>query len=229
MYICLADNNDFSFQGQPHYTYFPYDTLEGAVAHPSRLPLPTDKEKKDKKKEKNADDGRLIVPKTSEEETSPQRKIDLMTALQYGSSDGYPALRSFMRDFVRNHQHPDIPYAGGPEVIMTCGATDGFSKTIETFTNVWDPQKDWIREREGVLCEQFTYMNAVQTARPRGLNVVSVAIDSEGMLASGPGGLADVLGKWDFSKGRRPHLMYTITYVFSPAPLCNCFAMLTRS
>lgn len=121
-----------------------------------------------------------------------------------------------MRDFVRNEMHPGVPYADGPEVIMTCGATDGFSKTVECFTNVWNPEKDWIREREGVLCEQFTYMNAVQSTKPRGLNVVAVAIDDDGMLAYGPGGLEDVLKNWDFRKGRRPHLLYTITYVASP-------------
>ena len=60
-------------------------------------------------------------------------------------------------------------------------------------------------------------MNAVQTARPRGLQVVPVKIDVEGMLPSGPGGLEDVLENWDESKGKRPHLMYTVTYVFISA------------
>ena len=54
-------------------------------------------------------------------------------------------------------------------------------------------------------------MNAIQAARPRGLGIVPVAIDDEGMLVSGKGGLEDVLENWDFSKGRRPHLMYTVT------------------
>lgn len=54
-------------------------------------------------------------------------------------------------------------------------------------------------------------MNAIQTARPRGLNVVPIKIDLEGMLADGPGGLEDVLANWDTRKGKRPHLMYTVT------------------
>ena len=54
-------------------------------------------------------------------------------------------------------------------------------------------------------------MNAIQAARPRGLNIVPVAIDDEGMLADGKGGLEDVLENWDMSKGKRPHLIYTVT------------------
>lgn len=91
------------------------------------------------------------------------------------------------------------------------GSTDGFSKTIEALSNVWSEERDWIRERPGILCEQFAYMNAIQTARPRGLQVVPVKIDLEGMLPGGPGGLEDILENWDESKGKRPHLMYTVT------------------
>ena len=112
---------------------------------------------------------------------------------------------------MREHLHPNVPYAGGPEVTMSCGNTDGFSKTIELFTNIWNPDRDLIQQREGVLCEAFTYMNAIQTIRPRGLNVIQVAMDEQGMRVSGEGGLADVLGNWDYRRGRRPHLMYTIT------------------
>ena len=54
-------------------------------------------------------------------------------------------------------------------------------------------------------------MNAIQAARPRGLNVVPVTIDNEGMKADGKGGLEDVLENWDFKKGKRPHLIYTVT------------------
>ncbi len=91
------------------------------------------------------------------------------------------------------------------------GATDGFAKAIEALSNVWSEEKDWLREREGLLVEEFAYMNAIQTARPRGLNIVPVAIDEEGMKADGKGGLEDVLKNWDPSKGKRPHLIYTVT------------------
>lgn len=51
-----------------------------------------------------------------------------------------------------------------------------------------------------------------------GIQVVPVKMDLEGMRPDGPGGLEDVLKNWDQTKGKRPHLMYTITFVphFSP-------------
>jgi DNA-binding transcriptional MocR family regulator len=153
---------------------------------------------------------RVIVPKESPE-SNLLTKIDLKTALQYGTAQGYPPLYSFLRQFAREHLHPNVPYAEGPEIILSCGATDGFSKTIEALSNVWDEERDWIREKEGILCEEFAYMNAIQAVAPRGLNVVPVAIDDEGMCASGKGGLAEVMENWDYNKGKRPHLMYTVT------------------
>lgn len=96
-------------------------------------------------------------------------------------------------------------------MILTVGSTDGFAKSIECFSNVWDEDRDWIRDREAILCEEFAYMNAIQAARPRGLAVIPVKIDDEGMLAEGKGGLADILDNWDKYKGKRPHLIYTVT------------------
>ena len=124
---------------------------------------------------------------------------------------GYPPLHSFLRQFARENLHPNVPYLNGPEIILTCGSTDGFSKTLELLSNVWSEEKDWVPERPGLLCEEFAYMNAIQAARPRGIQVVTVKIDMEGMKPDGPGGLEDVLANWDHSKGKRPHMMYTVT------------------
>lgn len=153
---------------------------------------------------------RILVPHDSSA-TNPLNKIDLNSALQYGTAQGYPPLYTFIRQFTRQNLYPQFQYKGGPEVILTCGATDGFAKAVELFTNVWDEQKDWIREKEGLLCEEFAYSNALQAARPRGLNIVPVKIDDEGMIAKGEGGLEDVLISWDFNKGKRPHMLYTVT------------------
>ena len=158
---------------------------------------------------------RVLVPHDSTE-PNQLRKIDLTTALQYGTAQGYPALYGFIRAFVQTNMHPNVPYKGGPEIILTCGATDGFAKSLECLSNIWDSERDWIREREGILVEEFAYMNAIQAAQPRGLNVVPVVIDDEGMTAYGEGGLEDVLVKWDKNRGKRPHLMYTVTVGQNP-------------
>jgi DNA-binding transcriptional MocR family regulator len=142
--------------------------------------------------------------------------IDLNSALQYGQAQGYPPLYYFIRKFTRENLHPFVPYKDGPEIILTAGSTDGFSKTLQALSNEWSAEHDPVSERPGLLCEQYAYMNAIQTARPRGLNIAPVAIDDEGMMASGPGGLDDVLENWDFTKGRRPHLMYTVTIGQNP-------------
>ena len=153
---------------------------------------------------------RILVPDTSKE-TDVLRKIDVKSALQYGTAQGYPPLYYYLRQFTRVNLHPNCPYEGGPEIILTCGATDGFSKSIEALSNVWDEKRDRVGDREGMLVEEFAYMNAIQAARPRGLNIVPVAIDNQGMLADGKGGLEDVLANWDENKGKRPHLIYTVT------------------
>lgn len=199
--------------GLPHESYFPYDTLEASAARPERFNAAGPAKANNK-----AAEWHLKVPKIKDT-TDIFRKIDLQTALQYGTAEGYPPLHAFIREFTRNHLHPNVPYIDGPEVILSCGSTDGFGKAIEALTNPWDQKKDWVQEREGVLFEEFAYMNAVQTVKPRGLNIVTVAADPEGMKVYGPGGLEDVLSNWDLRKGKRPHLMYTVTLVF-PSIFC---------
>ena len=157
----------------------------------------------------------MLVPHDSTE-TNLLRKIDLTTALQYGTAQGYPPLYAFIRAFTQQNLHPNIPYNGSAEVILTVGSTDGMSKALEAFSNVWDEERDWIRDREALLCEEFAYMNAIQQCRPRGLAVTPIKIDDEGMVAEGKGGLRDVLENWDKFKGKRPHLMYTVTMGQNP-------------
>ncbi|RAH80586.1 aromatic amino acid aminotransferase [Aspergillus japonicus CBS 114.51] len=206
----IRPNVDNMAGGLPNASYFPYETLEATVAHPQRFAETATTEKGDARTT-----DRMVVPKETPH-ANTLHKIDVATALQYGTAEGLPALATFVREFAREHLHPNVPYAGGPATLLTTGATDGLSKAVEAFTTAWDPRRDWINQREGVLCEEFVFMNAIQTFQPRGVNVATVAVDAEGMVAHGPGGLADVLENWDFKKGRRPHLMYTITIGQNP-------------
>lgn len=223
--------------GLPNQYYFPFDTLEAKVALPSRWkPTPnepidppssesltqsgfllTQQPAASSSKSINATSSPLHQPQSSlrvphtSGTPNPLQKIDLASALQYGQAQGYPPLYYFIRQFTRENLHPNCPYKGGPEVILTCGSTDGLAKSLMALSNEWSEEKDWIRDREGILCEEFCYMNAIQAAKPRGLSITPVKIDDEGMVAEGPGGLRDVLANWDTKKGRRPHLMYTVT------------------
>ena len=219
--------------GLPNNYYFPFDTLEAKVARPARweptpnnpIDPPADGDEDAMSKLSLSDKGKglkkassplnqpqdaIAVPHESRQ-ADPLKKIDLSTALQYGTAQGYPPLYYFIRELTRNNLHPNCPYKGGPEIILTTGNTDGFSKALQMLTNEWSEEKDWIRDRDGLLVEKFAYPNALSAARPRGLNIVPVEIDDEGMTAEGAGGLREVLENWDFKKGRRPRLMYTVT------------------
>ncbi len=152
----------------------------------------------------------ITVPKASDE-SDPERKIDLASALQYGLAEGFPPLLSWVRQFTCNHLHPNVPYRGGVDVVLTVGSTDGWAKALELFVNPWSPEKNDIRDRPGLLCETFVFGSAINQAVPKGVQVVSVEADSGGMCATGPGGLEDVLRNRDENNGRRPHIMYTVT------------------
>ncbi|KAK4992136.1 hypothetical protein LTR50_001314 [Elasticomyces elasticus] len=211
--------------GLPNAHYFPYDTLEAKVALPERWkPTPNDPVDPPTSSLANTHisstatsqpQSNIVVPRTSTA-PNPLLKIDVASALQYGTAQGYPPLYTFIRQFTTQNLHPNVPYAGGPEIILTCGSTDGFAKALQCLSNEWSEEKDWMGDREGLLCEEFCYMNAVQSARPRGLNIVPVAIDDEGMLAEGKGGLRQVLEGWNKKQGKRPHLMYTVTIGQNP-------------
>ena len=202
-------------EGLPNDDYFPYDTLEAKTALPNRW-VPTPNKPVDPPSASTKQlSSHLEVPKAANT-LDPLRKIDLRSALQYGTAQGYPPLYQFIRQFVTQHLHPNVPYNGGPEVVLTCGSTDGFSKAIQALSNEWSDGYDPVEAREGLLCEEYAYMNAIQTARPRGMNIVPVGIDNEGMRAEGPGGLRDVLENWDHRRGQIPHLMYTVTIGQNP-------------
>lgn len=217
--------------GLPNLRFFPFDTLEAQTAKPERwTPTPNQPgELGDDAVEaqlaaktaalrvsggdtdNNMAAAHITVPKAMADDTDAVKKIDLATALQYGTAQGYPPLLSFLKQFVREHLHPDVPYEGGPDICLTVGATDGFSKTLDMFVDPWSPDRHDIRDRPGLLCETFVYGNVLTQAQPRGVQIVPVKADGGGMVATGPGSLEDVLATWDYSKGRRPHLLYTVT------------------
>ncbi|KAI1377430.1 aromatic amino acid aminotransferase [Hypoxylon crocopeplum] len=211
--------------GLPNPKLFPFDTLEAQTATPDRwTPSPNRPGADDvlssqmaatSISKQGATASHVVVPHDAPT-SDLMKKIDLATALQYGQADGYPPLLSFVRQFARDVLHPNVPYEGGPEVIFTVGSTDGMSKCLEVFTNIWVEGKNDIRERPGFLTEIYMYSNVLTQAQPRGAQVVPIEIDDGGMLAYGPGSLEDVLANWDYSKGKRPHFMYTVTMGHNP-------------
>lgn len=186
-------------------------SAEAAVAAAAASPKRQKQQREQRERRRPASASHVVVPHDDPDTEDPLARIDLTTALQYGQANGYPPLLSFVRQFVRECLHPDVPYAGGPEVVFTVGATDGLSKVLELFVNDWVPGKHPPRDRPALLTEVFMYTNVLSQAQPHGVRIAPVEMDHHGMLPYGPGGLEDVLANWDESKGKRPHLMYTVT------------------
>ena len=99
---------------------------------------------------------------------------------------------------------------------LTVGNTDGWAKTIEQLMNVWREGKDSVEEKQGLLVEEYVFAPPSVAVKPWGVNIVTVKVDEEGMAAGGKGGLEDVLENWDYNKGQRPHVIYTVTYGKAP-------------
>ncbi|KAK4138749.1 PLP-dependent transferase [Trichocladium antarcticum] len=204
--------------GLPHVDFFPFDTLEAQAAKPERWTPSPNHPAESAVPSASSDPAaatHITVPKTLDE-SDPLKKVDLATALQYGLAEGYPPLLSWVRQFTRDHLHPDTPYRDGPEVVLTCGSTDGFAKTLSLFVDEWTEGVNDIRQRPGLLCETFVYTNVLGQAVPLGMHIAPVKADAFGMAVEGPGGLEDVLANWDPAKGKRPHLMYTVTLGHNP-------------
>ncbi|KAK3325849.1 pyridoxal phosphate-dependent transferase [Apodospora peruviana] len=211
--------------GLPNVRFFPFDTLEAQTAKPERwTPTPNYPEDDDLTTSSSSSSdpqaaAHIMVPKTSDESDFLKR-IDLASALQYGQAQGYPPLLAWVRQFTRDHLHPGVPYRGGPEVTLTNGATDGFSKTLDLFVNSWTEGINDIRDQPGLVCETFVYPSILSQSSPRGVQVAPITADEFGMVATGKeGSLEDVLANWDDSKGKRPHLMYTVTLGHNPTGL----------
>ncbi|KAJ4249495.1 hypothetical protein NW762_012352 [Fusarium torreyae] len=229
--------------GMPNVKYFPFDTLEAQIANSDRWePSPNypdqveplnqsvsssisgysngqsnSKTNPDAPKNPDYDEtsSRITIPKILYE-PDVTKKVDLSTALQYGQVTGYPPLLSFIKQFTNQVLHPSVPYKGGADVILNNGGTDGFSKVLQLLVDPWYEGVHPRTERPGMLCETFVFGNVLTQARPLGVNVVSVEIDDEGMLAEGPGGLREVLENWDPKNGRQPHFLYTVTMGDNP-------------
>lgn len=152
---------------------------------------------------------RVHIPRSSAGPSSV-RKITLDTALQYGSAKGYPPLYAWLLKLTNSVYHPNIPYRGGADIMINGGSADGLSKIYELLFNSWDEDLNDVRDREGLIVDEFVYSPPITQIRHRGVNIVPIMTDSQGMLAYGVGGLSDVLQNWDSARGKRPHALYLI-------------------
>lgn len=136
----------------------------------------------------------MTIPKYST--SSPQDSVSLEIALQYGTAQGLVPLQNFIRTFTSRIYKPQYSDVA---ILIHAGNTDGFGRAIQTLCN----------PGEMFLTEEWTYPSALASAKPHGVNPVSVKIDGEGMRSDD---LRKVLSEWNESlRGApRPHVLYTV-------------------
>ncbi|KAK6340957.1 hypothetical protein TWF696_009270 [Orbilia brochopaga] len=194
--------------GLPSPNYFPFDSLSASVAPCDRFAESMNSSLlsmlKSSKRCRN-----ITVPKFVSPQGGRSSDVCLASALQYSAVEGLPKLRTFVKEFATKYQHQGkIPY-DSPEVIMTCGNTDGLAKALKILGEGARGDK--------MLVEKYVYGGGPETAAAMGIGIVPVEMDKEGMMADGDGGLQEILESWDTVRdGPRPHLMYTITLGQNP-------------
>ncbi|GAA5841313.1 hypothetical protein JCM11251_001622 [Rhodosporidiobolus azoricus] len=130
-------------------------------------------------------------------------KIQLSSALQYGTAAGLPALHSFIDTFTA---HVYRPATSDWATVINAGSTDAWGKIVTTLCNPGD----------GVLAEEWTYPSALASAWPYGIRPVALPMDGEGMT---PEGMDEILGNWNEEERggmKRPRVLYTIPVTQNP-------------
>lgn len=127
--------------------------------------------------------------------------VELSRSLQYGHTQGAKELLDFLKE------HTDIvhrvPYEDW-DVISTIGNTQSWDACLRLFTTRGD----------AILVEEHSFPSALETARSQGINLIPVAMDSEGVI---PEAMETLLDNW---VGPKPKMFYTICTGQNPTGSC---------
>lgn len=141
---------------------------------------------------------------------SKEDGIDLKEALQYGSTEGLKALRTFTKDFI---QRVINPAATAWDTALTTGGADGVGKCFDVLVNPGD----------SVLFEEFTFNPLLNICREKG--GVPVPIKLPKVLAKDTLGqmeyadvLENMLENWEqlYPSKTKPKALYTIPNGHNP-------------
>lgn len=177
--------------------------ISGGLPHPSLFPV--------KELSSEAVATNFLVDPKAKNVIVSSNSDDLTSALQYGVASGQKELHDWVTKFIDEYVSKPM-YKGGFGHVATNGNTDGWNKVLQVLSNEWS-ETDPIENRQSLLVEEFTYALSTETANVRGLNIVDIKMDRDGMI---PEVLRDTLENWDPSKGKRPHIMYTISIGQNP-------------
>jgi aromatic amino acid aminotransferase I / 2-aminoadipate transaminase len=171
--------------GLPSSEYFPFEELDIKVPH---VPNSTSRNG-------HAQDHYLLQA-GKHDMAEDKSMFDITTALQYGQGHGSA---QFLRYLVEHTELIHDPPYQDWSCTMTIGSTSALDVTLRMFAN----PGDWM------LSEEYTFVAAVETAAPLGVQTAAVPMDEYGMCADG---LDDVLTNWDEKErgGPKPFLVYTV-------------------
>lgn len=122
-----------------------------------------------------------------------ESNFDLGTALNYGCAAGSPQMVRFITEHVEMIHNP--PYQDW-QTCLTCSTTSAIDILLRVHCDPGDC----------IVMEEYSYPGTIESAKRMGLNILSVAMDEEGLL---PGDLDSKLCNWN-SQSRKPSVLYTI-------------------
>ena len=130
-----------------------------------------------------------------------EEEYDLAIALNYGFAAGSPQLLRFITEHVQLIHNP--PYSNW-ETSMNCGTTAAIEMVFRMLCNCGDT----------VLTEAYTYSGALEATKPLGLRLIGIETDKVGLS---PRVLDQLLSSWDYSKGLKPRVLYTVPTGHNPS------------
>ncbi len=92
-----------------------------------------------------------------------------IAALQYSVTEGYPALITVMKDFLKSHNH--INSSNPNEVIITSGAQQGIELSCKVLCN----------EGDAVICEDPSFIGSLNSFRSYHTRLVGVEMEQDGI------------------------------------------------
>ncbi|KAF2704995.1 PLP-dependent transferase [Pleomassaria siparia CBS 279.74] len=147
--------------------------------------------------DKSCEEGENIVEMSC---SAGESAFDLSVALNYGYAGGSPQLLRFVTEHVEMIHDP--PYNDW-DACLTCGTTSAIDLCFQILCNRGDC----------VLSEEYTYSGTIDAAKSRGLNILGVKMDDQGLS---PEDLDFKLRTWDTARGRKPFVLYTIPTGHNP-------------